>query len=325
MTIIDVHAHVLPKDYPVGEAFPRTAPIDGDSAREVFFGAFHYRAEDIWFDVERRIEAMDGRGVDEEVISPMPPLLNYSLDLEAGTTLFRHINESIAGYVAAGGGRIHGLGTVPLQDPDAAAAELTHIAELGLRGAEIPSHVNGKPIGEPEFYPVFEEAERLGLGLFVHTLPRAEELGIHPDYRGSLGVGIEATRGAASIAFGGLADRCALDNLLFSHAAGGLPAFLPRADFFWSQAPEDQRTAEPPSAIARRFSYDSMVFDPAGMRFIIEYLGADRIMLGTDFPAMPRPMPMASLLDGLGLNDHDRELISSANARRFLSQSAAAV
>src|SRR5690606_38362583 len=136
-------------------------PLDGDSAREMFFGAFHYRAKDVWFDAERRLEAMDECAVDEEIISPMPPLLNYTLDIETGTSLFRHVNDAIAGYVAAGAGRIHGLGIVPLQDPEVAAAELTRIADLGLRGAEIATHVNGTPIGEPEFLVVFQEAERL--------------------------------------------------------------------------------------------------------------------------------------------------------------------
>jgi len=325
VTIIDAHAHVLPKDYPVRDGFPRMTPIDGDTAREMFFGAFHYLAKDVWFEAERRIAAMDECGVDEEIISPMPPLLNYTLDVATGTDLFRHVNESIAGYVAAGQGRIHGLGIVPLQDPEVAAAELTRIAELGLRGAEIATHVNGTPIGEPEYLVVFQEAERLGLGLFVHTLPRADEVGVAAQYRGSIGVGIEGTRGAASIALGGHAQHCALDKLLFSHAAGGLPSILARADYFWGNAPEDQRTAEPPSAIARRFFYDSMVFDPAGLRFIIDYLGADRIMLGTDFPAMPRLTPLAALLDGLGLDEHDRALIASENARRFVAESSASL
>jgi len=323
--IIDAHAHVLPRDYPEQEAFPRMAAVDGETARDMFFGAFHYRARDVFFDVERRIEALDAAEVDEEIVSPMPPLLNYTLAIEPGTSLFRYVNETLAHYVAEGAGRIHGLGVIPLQDPDRAAAELQRIADLGLRGAEIGSHVNGVPIGDTRFAAVFQEAERLGLGLFVHTMPRADEVGVDAAYRGSIGVGIEGTRGAASIALGELPASCRLDRLLFSHAAGGLPSILARADYFWSQQAEEQRAAERPSDIARRFYYDSMVFDPRGLRFVIDYLGADRIVLGTDFPAMARPVTLASLLEPLGLGETDFRSIAAENARRFLAPAAASV
>jgi len=315
---IDAHAHVLVKDYPAEDGFPTMAPVDGDTARDMVFGAFEYRAKDVWFATERRIEAMDAAGVDEEIVSPMPPLLNYAIETATALTLHRHINEAIAGYVAAGGGRIHGLGIVPMQDPDVAAAELSRIAELGLRGAEIGSHINGTPIGDARYRVVFQEAVRLGLGLFVHTLPRVDEVGIDAAHRGSIGVGIEGTRGAASIVLGGHAEHCAPDRVLFSHAAGGLPSILARADYFWATKPQDERPPLRPSELARRFTYDSMVFDPAGLRFIIDYLGADRITLGTDFPAMARPEPLDSLLDPLGLDAAERALITEGNARRFL-------
>jgi len=320
--IIDAHAHVLPRDYPDRAGFPRMAAVDGETARDMFFGAFNYRARDVFFDVERRIEAMDAAEIDEEIVSPMPPLLNYTLDIDNGTSLFRHVNETLARYVAEGAGRIHGLGVIPLQDPDRAAGELQAIADAGLRGAEIGSHVNGVPIGDARFTAVFQEAERLGLGLFVHTMPRTDEVGVAPAYRGSIGVGIEGTRGAASIALGELPATCRLDRLLFSHAAGGLPSILARADYFWAVQPEEARAPERPSEIARRFTYDSMVFDPRGLRFVIDYLGADRIVLGTDFPAMARPERLASLLEPLGLDETDFRAIASENARRFLASDA---
>jgi aminocarboxymuconate-semialdehyde decarboxylase len=94
---------------------------------------------------------------------------------------------------------------------------------------------------------------------------------------------------------------------------------LARADYFGGNADPATRTPEPPSVLARRFFYDSMVFDPRGLRFVVDYLGADRIVLGTDFPAMPRPDSLASLLDVLDLTPEDHERIASGNARAFLS------
>lgn len=316
--IIDAHAHVLPKSYPVRDGFPRMDPVSGETARDMVFEQFSLRIRDTFFEAERRVEALDGSGVDEEIVSPMPPLLNYTLDVETGRSLYRHVNESVAQLVAAGGGRIHGIGVVPLQDPAVAAAELAGLVELGLRGVELGSHVNGVPLGDARFLEVFQEAERLGLSIFVHTLPRADE-GLPAHLRASVGVGIEAARGAASIAFGGHAEKCSLDHILFSHAAGGFPSALARTDYFWEQTPVETRSAERPSDVARRFYYDSMVFDPRGLRFVVEYLGSDRIVLGTDFPAMQRPAPLAALLEPLGLDDEDFARIGSENARAFLS------
>jgi len=316
---IDAHAHILPRDYPVRDGFPRMEAVSGESARDIFFGAFSYRARDVFFDAEKRIEALDGAGIDEEIVSPMPPLLNYTLDAALGEDLFSYVNEVVAGYVAAGGGRIHGFGIVPLQDPAVAARQLSQIADLGLSGVEIATHVNGVEIGDIRFREVFQEAERLGLATFVHTLPRADEPGVPAALRGSVGVGIEATRGASSLAFGGHAEHCALDRVLFSHAAGGLPSVLARVDYFWQNAPEETRSATRPSDVARRFYYDSMVFDPSGLRFVIDYLGADRIVLGTDFPAMARPARLVDLLEPLHLDDETHDLIASGNARRLLA------
>ncbi len=317
--IIDAHAHIIPKDFPVEDGFPRMDAIDHDTARTLMFGATSFRAKDVWFDVERRIEAMDAAGVAEEIVSPMPPLLNYAVAPVLGLSIARYVNEVMARYVRDGEGRIHGLGIVPMQDPELATAELAHLPSLGLRGVEVASHVNGVPIGDPRFTEFFQEVDRLGISVFIHTMPRMDEVALPASLRASIGVGLEGARGATSLAFGGMADTCSLDHVLFSHAAGGLPLMLARADHFWAQQPEDARSAEPPSAVARRFFYDSMVFDPRGLRFVVDYLGSDRVVLGTDFPAMPRPARLADTIEALDLAPEDYENIASRNARAFLS------
>lgn len=322
--IIDAHAHILPRDFPQKDGYPRMEEIDGETARTLFFGATRFTARETFFDVERRLEALDESGVDEEIVSPMPPLLNYTLDAATGLSLFRYVNEVVAQYVQNGQGRIHGLGIVPMQDPEAAAAELSGFAGLGLRGVQIGSHINGVEIGDARFAGFFQEMERLGLSVFVHTLPRADEAGLAATMRGSIGVGIEAARAAASLAFGGHAQACALDHVLFSHAAGGFPLMLARADYFWEMQNEETRAAETPSAVARRFFYDSMVFDPRGLRFIIDYLGADRVVLGTDFPAMPRRGQLSSMLDDVELSSRDFDKVAFHNAKAFLGVGSAA-
>lgn len=316
--IIDAHAHVIPGTFPSREGFPAMEPIDADTARTLVFGTTRFRARATFFDAESRLAAMDAAGVDQEIVSPMPPLLNTGIDAALGREVSRYVNESMAEIVAAGGGRIHGLGMVALQDPASATAELSTVRELGLRGVEVPSNVRGVAIGDARFTEFFREIDRLGLSVFVHALPRADEPELPAHLRASIGVGIEGARAASSLLFGGMADTCRLERVLFSHAAGGLPLMLARADYFWSQQDIDTRPESAPSAVARRFFYDSMLFDPRGLRFCVDYLGADRMVLGTDFPAMARPDLLGSTLEGIGLSDEDVRRIESVNALAFL-------
>jgi aminocarboxymuconate-semialdehyde decarboxylase len=129
--LIDVHAHLLPRDYPADapECFPRMDPVDGEPARLLTFGPFKFKAKEVFFEAERRIEAMDASGVDVEVLTPMPPLLRYDLPAADGLAIARYVNESVTALCAAAPDRLLGFGMVPMQEPEAAAAELTKIRE----------------------------------------------------------------------------------------------------------------------------------------------------------------------------------------------------
>jgi aminocarboxymuconate-semialdehyde decarboxylase len=327
--LIDAHAHLLPRDYPpdAPECFPRMEPVDGDTARTLVFGPMRFRARDVFFDAERRVAAMAASGVDAEVVSPMPPLLRYDLPAADGLALARHVNEFAAGLCSADPARLIGLGMVPLQDPDAAAAELAAVAELGLRGVEIASNVLGTPIGDERFLPFFAEAERLGMAVFVHAMPSASSA-LPAPARGTYAVGVEGAMAAASLITGGTAAKCPALRISFSHGAGGLAMMLPRAQYFWSGAwneepPVPERAIMPddgpsPMEYARRFWYDSLVFDRRAIRYLVDLLGSDRLLVGSDFPAMPREEPAGRTLRSLDLPPDVLEDITWHNAFRWL-------
>ncbi|UOR01803.1 amidohydrolase family protein [Leucobacter allii] len=329
--IIDAHAHLLPGRFP-GDApsgLPRMEPIPGSRDRLLVFDQLRFRARDAFFDAERRIEEMDRSGVDAEVLSPMPPLLRYDLPPADGLALARHVNAYTAELLAHAPERLHGLGMVPLQDPDAATAELAGFRELGLAGVEIASNILGRSIGDERFLPFFREAERLGLAVFVHAMPAPMDR-LPPAAMGTYVVGIEGMFAAASMILGGTAAACPELRISFSHAAGGFAMMLPRAAYFWSGAwnegpPDPARAVMPddgpsPLELARRFYYDSMVFDHRTIRYLIELLGADRLLVGSDFPAMLREEPIARTLREMGLDDADWRAISSVNALRWLGR-----
>jgi aminocarboxymuconate-semialdehyde decarboxylase len=321
---VDAHAHLLPRDYPADapECFPRMEPIDGDSARTLLFGAMRFRARDVFFDAERRIEEQAASGVDAEILTPMPPLLRYDLPVADGVSLARYVNEFTATLCATDPARLIGLGLVPMADPAVAAAELASIRAHGLRGVEIASTVLGTPIGDERFRPFFAEAQRLDLAVFVHAMP-TEAHGLPDSARGTYAVGLEGARAAASMIASGTADAYPGLRLSFSHGAGGFPLMLPRAQYFWGgswneEPPVNPCDGPPPMESARHFYYDSLVFDRRAVRYLIDLLGHDRLLIGSDFPAMSRERPIARTLRSMGLPDEALEDIAWRNAFRWL-------
>jgi aminocarboxymuconate-semialdehyde decarboxylase len=302
-------------------------PIDGDTARTLLFGAMRYRARDVFFDAERRIAAQDASGVDAEVVTPMPPLLRYDLPVAEGLSLARHVNEFAAALCGADPARLIGFGMVPMQDPDAATAELVAIREQGLHGVEIASKVLGASIGDERFLPFFAEAERLDLPVFVHAMPAMTDR-LPASAMGTYVVGLEGALAAASMIAGGIAAKCPYLRISFSHAAGGFPLMLPRAQYFWGGT-WNEEAAVPERAIAhddgpspieyaRRFYYDSLVFDRRAVRYLIDLLGHDRLLVGSDFPAMPREEPAGRTLREMNLPADVLEAITAGNTYRWL-------
>ncbi|TMC07283.1 MAG: amidohydrolase [Chloroflexi bacterium] len=330
--LIDMHAHVIPAGFPAGEGWPRIEEADG--ARVLVSGQMRLTAQDAYFDAERRLAAMDANGVDAEVVSPLPPLLNYRVPVPGAAGLCRSINEFIARLCEAAPSRFYGLGTVPLQDPDLAAAELAQVRAMGLHGVEIGSNICGASLGEDRFLGFFQEAERLGVPVFVHALdvtfgdrlPRAAMAGF--------GFAAEVSLAAASLVSSGTAERCPDLRLAFSHGAGGFPLMLTRAQWFYAGTWNEEERAEgapappampgvtrlprTPSEYARRFYYDTLVFDRRALRYLVDMLGHRQLLVGTDFPAMARELPAGRTLRSLGLSDEVLEDVTWHNCFRFL-------
>jgi len=312
--LIDMHAHVIPEGFP---------GVDG-----------RLMAQDAYFDAERRLAAMDASGVEAEVVSPLPPLLNYRLPPADGRDLCRAINEFVVRLCSIAPGRLYGFGTVPMQDPDLAVAELSRVRSIGLHGVEIGSNVCGASLGEDRFVGFFQEAERLGVPVFVHALdvtfgdrlPRAAMAGF--------GFAAEVSLAAASLVSSGTAERCPDLRLAFSHGAGGFPLMLTRAQWFyagtWNEEPPDEGSPPPPATAtvtrlprspaeyARRFYYDTLVFDRRALRYLVDMLGHRQLLIGTDFPAMPRERPAGRTLRTLDLPEDVLDDITWHNCFRFL-------
>ena len=318
-----MHAHVIPDALPAGgEGWPAIERTE-TGGRLLVAGRLRFVAQEAFFDADRRLAAMDEAGVDAEVVSPMPPLLDYGLEPASGRELCRRVNEFIARLHEAAPDRILGMGTVPLQDPDRAAGELGEVRALGLDGVEIGSNIAGRSLGEERFLGFFQEAERLGVPVFAHALGPTFGERLPPSAMAGFWFATEIGLAAASIVTGGTAERCPELRLAFSHGAGGFPLALTRAQYFWGRTwNEEPRPDVPdgpsPAEHARRFYYDTLVFDRRALRYLVDMIGADRLLVGTAFPAMPRERPAGRTLRSLGLPENVLEAITWRNCLRFL-------
>lgn len=330
---IDVHTHVVPDRLPEyrGERgdlpWPSVDHGECSHARVMISGKNFRSVTDKAWNVAARLEDMAAMGVSRQVLSPMPELLSYWLPAADAQRLLRHVNESIASMVAAAPGRFTGLGGVPLQDSELAIRELDHaLNALGLAGLEIGPNVNGVPIGDPRFEPFFAEAEKRGAVIFVHPLRPAgmDRLVGPPVLEQIVAFPCEMAFGIASLMTGGLLERHPRLRIACSHGGGAFALVLARMHATWHKLePLRQAMPSPPREYARRLYYDTCVFDPKVLRFLIDSFGEDRLFIGTDYPFGTHEQDPLGFLGRAGLSPAAFAALCSENAERFLDHGAA--
>jgi aminocarboxymuconate-semialdehyde decarboxylase len=244
-----------------------------------------------------RIADMDALGVDVQAISPSPGQYYYFAPPELGREAARLVNDGIAAAVAKHPDRLVGMGTVPLQNPQMAIAEMRRcVRELDLRGIEINSNVNGRELAEHEFRPFFAVAEELGVLLFMHPLGFTHGHRLSEHYLDNIiGNPLESAIALAHLIFGGVLENHPGLKLCVAHGGGFLPAYWGRMDHAF-HAREDcrQQIQRKPSSYLRQVWLDTLVFDVDELESLVRTHGADRLCLGTDYPFdMAEPDPVA--------------------------------
>ena len=322
---IDIHAHIVPGAFPArgdaAEGWPSMAPA-GEGQRHVMIGGKIYRTvSDRCWDVLRRLADLDVAGLARQVISPMPELFSSWMAPIDAAALLRFINDSIAAMVAEAGGRLIGMGSVPLQDLSLACEELRRLKSLGFAGVEIASNVNGTVIGDPSLEPFFAEVEALDMAVLVHPVrPAGMDRLVGPkNLQQALAYPSEIGLAAASVITSGLLWRRPGLRLCFSHGGGTLAALLPRLEQAWKAFPALRESmAESPMQQARRLYIDALVFDAPLLTHLLGIFGETNIMLGTDYPFNFREDDPVGRLAEVVPEGPGRTVIESGNARRFL-------
>ncbi|MEQ8268621.1 MAG: amidohydrolase family protein [Parvibaculum sp.] len=327
---IDIHTHVVPASLPAlpGTAsemsWPSIEHADCGHARVLIGGKPYRDIEENCWSGARRIGEMGPMGIARQILSPMPELLSSWLPAEDAAHLGRHINGEIAAMAAEAPDRFTGFGMVPLQSVPLAIEELVHLTEvLGLKGVEIGTNVEGKPIGHPDFAPFFAAAEARGVPIFVHPLRPAgmERLVGPPLLEQVVAFPCETGLAIASLMTSGLIAKHPGLRIAFSHGGGTFGQMLPRLQHAWSIAPGLQKAIpQPPTDMARALFYDTLVYDPVALRFLKDQFGASQLLIGTDYPfAIMEKDPLSRLREA-GFSAPEIEAATHLNARRFLGE-----
>jgi aminocarboxymuconate-semialdehyde decarboxylase len=324
---IDVHAHFYPERFLTAvEAWgaPFGARVDRSDPRGpvlVAPGTPTRPLEPRFFDLPARLRSMDRQGVEVQALSLTLPMV-YWADGAAGHRLAQAFNDAASEAHTAHPDRFVGCATLPMQDPPRAEQELERAAALpGIRAVYLGTNVNGRELSDPAFFPIFERCQALKLPVLLHPISVIGAERLRPFYLNNLlGNPFDTAVAAAHLVFGGVLDRLPRLQVCLPHAGGALPYLAGRLQRGQRVRPEARKAARRPvTAYLRRFSYDTISHDPRALRYLIDTVGADRVMLGSDFcfdMGYERPVQIVTGLRGFGQTN--QALILRGNARRLL-------
>ena len=329
MRTIDIHAHVVPQSLwraaDAGKEWYGYRHEPGEGIGTVVGNGkrIGFTSPKVRFTVEQRLEDMDAQGVDVQVISIHTPFFGYHLDPAQGRQLAREVNDEIAAMTRRWPKRLAGLATLPVQDVKAAIDELEcAVTVLGLKGAELDTQVNGLQWDEPKFLPLFKAAEAMGAVLFFHPQPQHNFLMERTPRDGlfnSLGVILDDAIVVAILIAGGVLEACPNLRVCIAHGGGPACYAMGRLDRGWQGRPEARRIPQPPSAYQRRLYYDCITGSEAALRFLLDQVGADRVVLGSDWPFVPwHPSPVAWVQGLESLTQEEKECILWRNLETLL-------
>ena len=327
--VVDLHCHYLnpvvnakTAHLDLGKYDPTTVFAD-DLTRKTNVKQMKTRAPKLT-GVTERLQDMDRMGVDIQAICPAPYQFFYWTEADYGAELAREVNEGIAQIAADRPDRFVGMGSVPLQDSQLAIRELNHcVKNLGMRGIEICTNVNGKNLTDPSLKldKFFARAEELGVVIFMHPLgyTQADRL-THHYFNNVIGNPLDSTVAVSHLIFDGVMQRYPKLKFVVAHGGGFIAHYWARMDHAWRARP-DCRTIikNPPSSYLEKFYFDTITFDPEMLKRLIERFGADHVVLGTDYPYdMGEEDPLGLIAQVKKLARADRQLIEGGNAARLL-------
>ena len=323
---VDIHAHFFPQAYlrlieEEGESSGIALRRDPSGAVSITAGVATFGPlGPAFYDPEVRLKRMDKQKVRLQALSLTAPM-TYPAAGPLGVKLAQAWNNAAADMARARPDRFVVLATLPMQDPQGAVGELERaVTQLGCRGVYLGTNVRGKELTDPAFLPVFERIHTLRVPIFLHPLEviGAQRLANY-HLHNLLGNPFDTAVAAANMIFSGLLDRFPKLQVCLPHAGGALPYLIGRLNRGWKVRAECRALKKPPANYLRRFTYDTISHAPEALSYLIKLVGADRVMVGSDYcfdMGYERPVEVVTGLRGLSRADQAK--ILGANAARLL-------
>lgn len=326
MSVVDVHAHFFP---PIDEREaaaldPVRGPwlaIDANGAGMLMRGRNPFRPvqPSLW-DPARRVEDLDRTGVDVQFICATPVMFAYDCPIERAAPWAQRLNDRALEFAAAAPRRLRALAQLPMQDPDAACLEVSRARACGHAGVQIGNHVGHRNLDDPGILAVLAHCAHEGMPVLVHPW---DMLG-GDRMRGWMlpwlvGMPAETQLGILSLILSGAFERLPRNlALVFAHGGGSFAFLLGRVDNAWRNRDLVRADCpQPPSSYVERFAVDSAVFDDRALRLLVEVMGSERVLLGSDQPfPLGEAQPGALVRSAAWLDAADRHAILGGNAHR---------
>ena len=326
---IDIHSHVIPDR--IVAAIERNptryrARVEGEGANRkiVHDQGYVYPLFDEFRVTEAKLDAMDRKRIDISVISPAPPMFYYWADAGLALEVAGLVNDGVADMVAKKPDRLRGMATVPMQHPDAAVAELERVVKAyGFKAVEIGTSIEGAQLAEERFRPLLRRASELGVFVFAHPYYVGAKAGLENYYLTNLiGNPLDTTVMVANLMFSGRLDELPDLKIVLAHGGGFLPYQIGRLVHGHKVRNEaNGKSKTSPKELLRRIYFDSLVFEPQALRYLIDLVGADHICIGTDAPFdMADEQPLATIDAVPDITAIERQCLCCGTALKLLCE-----
>jgi aminocarboxymuconate-semialdehyde decarboxylase len=329
MTVIDCHTHTLcpPVNGKVADVFrPDLVPYQRDMTDEskaVDHAQFPMLGKR-FNDVDERRADMAKMGVDRQVVAPAPGQQHYWAERDLLIEISQMQNDHVAALIGKDPTRLAGLGTLPMTDVEASIAEAARaVEEKGLRGFKIDSRVLDRELSDASFDPLYARLAKLDVPLMIHPLGFSHGQRFGAFFMvNTIGQPLEEIIAVNHLIFGGVLDRHPELRVFVCHGGGYFPFYVGRMDHAWTYRPELKRlTAKRPSDYLRSMWYDTCVYRPEQIKTLVDLAGADRVMMGSDYPFdMGDPDPLGTLAQA-GLDEASLAMIKRTTAERLFKLS----
>ncbi|HEY4373343.1 MAG TPA: amidohydrolase family protein [Burkholderiales bacterium] len=327
MSVIDIHSHFFPETWPDLEKkfgtpdWPWMKHL-GDGKAMVMIGQKEFRpVYSACWDVNKRLEEMDRDGIGMQVICSTPVLFAYMRKPEEAMECARLFNDAALEMCSRSNGRLKALAQVPLQDVDLACKELTRAMKAGHLGVQIGNHVGDRDLDDADLVRFLAHCAHEGAAVLAHPWDMIGGVRTAKHMMAwTVSMPAETQLSIVAMILGGAFDKLPKDlRLCFAHGGGSFAFLLGRLENAWHNRDIARGISKhPPSHYLDRFSVDSAVFDPRSLRLLVEVMGEDHVMLGSDYPFPLGELSIGKLIRESAFSATAKEKMLGGNALRFL-------